>query len=397
MSTAIDFCYDCLGSNPDLGYPNLAAPDLAPDQFDTVWPCVVPLRLLMYLQQFGFSFRTHLVPSAPLGAWYPVALAWHDFDCDYFALISTEAKHRARRGEIRFLFYYHEGDHPGRIQERFDLLCDHHCLPRTCYLFVSSNSSADQHQNCYYFNDHEYFLSYINRRQNAVPANNTARGFEFTALNRIHKWWRATVMSDLWSAGLLDHSLWSYNTVLAEGDRPEDNPISIDYQAHLVDTMQHFLSSGPYECDGSDQVKHNDHRHVNIDLYRQSYCHLVIETLFDVDQSGGAFLTEKTFKCLKFGQPFVIVGPVGSLEVLRQSGYRVFDHAIDNSYDTIEDNTQRWIAIRHCIQTIQQQDMHAWYLDCLEDVLHNQWLFDTKSHGALDRLANRLTADSHAV
>jgi hypothetical protein len=123
----------------------------------------------------------------------------------------------------------------------------------------------------------------------------------------------------------------------------------------------------------------------------------VIETLFDVDQSGGAFLTEKTFKCLKFGQPFVIIGPVGSLEILRRSGYRVFDHAIDNTYDTITDNTQRWFAAKQSILRIQQRDMHEWYLDCLEDVLHNQWLFNTKAHGTLDQLASKLTANPNTI
>ena len=205
----VDFCYESLGNNPDLGYPNLALPDLMPDQFDVTWPCVLPLRLLMYLQQFGFHFRAHAVSSAPTGAWYPIALAWHDFDCDYFALIPNDTKHRIRQNEIRLLFYYHEGDHPGRIKQRFDSLCDQYRLPRSCYLFISANSSASQYQNCWYFNDHEYFLNYINRKQRWSLANGDVRTYEFSALNRIHKCWRAAVMSDLHHRGLLNHSLWS--------------------------------------------------------------------------------------------------------------------------------------------------------------------------------------------
>jgi len=393
----IDFCYDSLGQNSDLGYPNLAKPDLGPDQFDVTWPRVLPLRLLMYLQQFGFQFRAHTVNSAPRGAWYPVALAWHDFDCDYFDLISSAAKHRARDAHIRFLFYYHEGDNPGRIKQRFDALCDQHGLPRSCYLFVSANSAADQQDCCYYFNDHEYFLSYINRRQTAAPADSSVRSYEFTALNRTHKWWRATIMSDLRQQGTLDHSLWSYNTALNDHDKPEDNPIRQDHCADSTRILQDFLAQGPYHCDGADAVLHNDHRHINTDLYRDSYCHLVIETLFDVDQSGGTFLTEKTFKCLKFGQPFVIIGPVGSVAALRRVGYRMFDHAIDHSYDTITDNTLRWLAVKQCILDIQQQDMHAWYLRCLPDVLHNQWLFMTKSHAVLDQLVKTLAVDRNPV
>jgi len=283
------------------------------------------------------------------------------------------------------------------LRSRFDLLCDRYSLPRSCYLFVSANSSADHYDNFLYFNDHEYFLAYINRRQSVALADSPVRPYEFTALNRIHKWWRAAVMSDLQHQGVLDRSLWSYNTKITEDDRPEDNPIRLDQQADWHQIMQEFLNQGPYVCDSSDAVSHNDHRHINADLYCQSYCHLVIETLFDVDQSGGTFLTEKTYKCLKFGQPFVIVGPVGSLAVLRASGYRVFDHMIDNSYDLIVDNTERWLAVKNSILEIKHQDMHQWYLGCLDDVHHNQWHFSTKGHAALDRLVSRLTAHTHIV
>ena len=387
----INFCYDDLGPNPDLGYPNLAQPSLQPDQFDDTWPRSLPLRLLMYLQQFGLPFRAHTVESAPAGSWYPVALAWHDFDCDYFALIPQKTLTRVKAREIKILFYYHEGDHPGRIQERLDLLCIKHGLPAECYLFVSANSAADLYHNCLYFNDHEYFLSYINRRQEPVRAAETVRPYEFTALNRIHKWWRASVMSDLWQQGVLDRSLWSYNTQLTEDDSPADNPIRLDALPDWPHTVDRFLAQGPYMCDSADAGQHNDHRLINTELYTMSYCGLVIETLFDVDQSGGAFLTEKTYKCLKFGQPFVIIGPVGSLAVLRRSGYRVFDHMIDNTYDSMVDNTERWMAARQSIMDIKSQDMHQWYLGCLEDVHHNQWNFATKNHAALDRLARRLT------
>lgn len=393
----INFCYDSLGPNPDLGYPNLAQPALQSDEFDTTWPRVLPLRLLMYLQQFGHAFKSWHISQAPHRSWYPIALGWHDFDCDYFDLISAMAKHRARSKEIRFLFYYHEGDHPGRIRQRFDLLCDQHCLPRSCYLFVSANSAATQYENFLYFNDHEYFLSYINRRQSAIPAESAVRAYQFTALNRTHKWWRAAIMSDLHHRGVLDTSLWSYNTKVTEDDKPEDNPIKLDQQGQWWRLIHHFLSQGPYVCDGTNAAAHNDHRHVNTDLYLKSYCHLVIETLFDADQSGGTFLTEKTYKCTKFGQPFVIIGPPGSLQVLRDSGYRVFDNMIDNSYDQIIDNTERWAAVKKTILDIKTKDMHQWYLGCLDDVRHNQWNFATKNQGALDHLVQRLTANTHFI
>lgn len=382
----ISFCFDNLGDY-GIGYPNLAKSSLDPNEFDTTWPRVLPLRLLMYLRRAGVEFDVHLVSDAPRGSWYPVAWGWHDFDCDYFDLMSTQVHQQLKSRNIRVLFYYHEGDHPGHIQNRLDQLCQQHELPADCYLFISANSAANHLERCRYFNDHEYFFSYINRYQQYVTAIDTPRRFEFTALNRIHKWWRASVMSDLHHHKVLERSLWSYNTACTIDDAELDNPLELDSQPGWRQWVRDFLAGGPYICDTPNDSAHNDHRMINTDLYVNSYCHLVIETLFDVDGSGGAFLTEKTFKCIKYGQPFVIIGPVGSLEVLRQQGYRVFDHAIDNSYDTIENNTQRWFAVKHAIQRIQQQDMYQWYLRCLDDVRHNQQVFESMSHCSLQKLA----------
>jgi hypothetical protein len=83
--------------------------------------------------------------------------------------------------------------------------------------------------------------------------------------------------------------------------------------------------------------------------------------------------------------------PAGSLAALRESGYRTFDHAVDNTYDTVADNNQRYLAVKKAIIEIQQQDIYQWYLRCLDDVQHNQWQFDTKANGTLDRLVRKLT------
>ena len=113
--------------------------------------------------------------------------------------------------------------------------------------------------------------------------------------------------------------------------------------------------------------------------FANSYCHIVLETHFDADQSGGAFLTEKTFKPIKHGQMFFIAGPAGSLQTLRDLGYRTFDHVLDNGYDLETDNTQRW---RLLCQNMQQAqfDLPRLHAQACTDIEHNQQLFlDTKT------------------
>jgi hypothetical protein len=387
----INFCYDSLGSNLDLGYPNLAQLDLKPDQFDHTWPRTLPLRLLIYLQRFNLEFKAHVVDQAPSGSWYPVALAWHDFDCDYIALISSQLLSRIRNREIRILFYYHEGDNPSRIKQRIDQLCINHRLPYDCYVFVSANTAASELENFYYFPDHEYFFQYVNRRQPISDVSDELRSYQFTALNRTHKWWRASCMADLLGLGVLDRSLWSYNTKCTVDDREEDNPLQLHSISGWQDAVKDFVNNGPYFCDSDNDQLHNDHRRVPENLYRDSYCHLVIETLFDADQSNGAFLTEKTYKAIKFGQPFVIIGTAHSLRTLRQHGYKTFDHVIDNSYDEIVDNTQRWLAVRKSILGIQSRDMHKWFLECLPDIRHNQKIFNSVQRIALNSIQRKLS------
>ena len=116
----------------------------------------------------------------------------------------------------------------------------------------------------------------------------------------------------------------------------------------------------------------------------------MLETLFDVDGSGAAFLTEKTFKCLKHGHLFLIAGGPGSIQCLRDLGYRTFDHLIDHSYDTIANNTDRYIALRAEIERLNSLDLHELYISAIPDLIHNQQLFLAPKTDRLNSLLERL-------
>jgi hypothetical protein len=69
----------------------------------------------------------------------------------------------------------------------------------------------------------------------------------------------------------------------------------------------------------------------------ESLLYLVTET---VATGRRHHLTEKTFKPIALGMPFVIVGTRGSLEYLRSYGFRTFDGIWDESYDLAEDDVR---------------------------------------------------------
>ena len=69
----------------------------------------------------------------------------------------------------------------------------------------------------------------------------------------------------------------------------------------------------------------------------ESLLYLVTET---VATGRRHHLTEKTFKPIALGMPFVIVGTRGSLEYLRSYGFRTFEGIWDESYDQAEDDVR---------------------------------------------------------
>jgi hypothetical protein len=189
----------------------------------------------------------------------------------------------------------------------------------------------------------------------------------------------------------LDRSIWSYHTDCALNDDPADNPIQLDAETGWRSRTESFVAGGPYRCDELNLQKQNDHHYVNTALYTNSYFQIVIETHFDADQSGGTFITEKTWKPIKFGQPFVVIGPAGTLSALRASGYSVFDDVLDNTYDTVQDNTERYFAVRDLIESMQQQGVAKLFQKCLVGIKQNQINFEARSQSSLNTLLERLT------
>jgi hypothetical protein len=292
------------------------------------------------------------------------------------------------KGLVKLLFYYEEGDDPAAIKTRLDQQCDLHKLGQLNYWFVSGNTAANQLKNFCYFPGHELLYWQRNRLQPAMTIPSGPRPYEFTLLSRAHKWWRATAVQDLVARGLLDSSLWSYNTGCDIADAREHNPIETG--AILDLHIDRFVAQGPYRCDTLTTDQHNDHAYLAPELIQHSYCSIVLETLFDAGGSGGAFVTEKTFKCLKHGHPFVIAGCAGTVQLLRDLGYRTFDSAIDHSYDLIANNTDRWLALAQEIQRLRSQNMSVWFESCRTDLEHNQQVFLASKWSRLNTLYERL-------
>ena len=102
----------------------------------------------------------------------------------------------------------------------------------------------------------------------------------------------------------------------------------------------------------------------------ESLLYLVTET---VATGRRLHLTEKTFKPIALGMPFVIVGTKGSLEYLRSYGFRTFEGIWDESYDDAEDNVriERIASLLRSLDELPVDAKQDLFDRCREVIEHN--------------------------
>jgi hypothetical protein len=102
----------------------------------------------------------------------------------------------------------------------------------------------------------------------------------------------------------------------------------------------------------------------------ESLLYLVTET---VATGRRLHLTEKTFKPIALGMPFVIVGTQGSLKYLRSYGFRTFEGIWDESYDDAEDDVriERITSLLRSLDELSPEGKQDLFEQCREVIDHN--------------------------
>lgn len=133
--------------------------------------------------------------------------------------------------------------------------------------------------------------------------------------------------------------------------------------------IRHLL---PYEYDVNLR-KNNPTHDKNIEKFTDSYLHVVAETYF-FNRTDQLFFSEKIFKPVVFMQPFVLFSQTGSLQAFRNLGFKTFPTIIDESYDEIIDDIQRYNMAMTSVKNFISQDIetiHSQIRSILPDLMYN--------------------------
>jgi len=345
-------------------------------------PYVMPMTLHRFLDNHSIKYDLVNVEDADHSAWYNVNLYFFDFNCDYFTYLNPRVLYKIRHKELRLLFTYGEPDDPYAIDKRLRELCEIHDIDRESIFFVSGNTVADSIDGMAYVCESEYLFEI----QNTVipePTIFERKTKKYTCLNRVHKQYRKEFVYNLWKDGLTENAYVSYSNVVNK-DTSDDFAIvnddfikPINKQSENIEYISNdFDQVLPMSADNLNTDNHNDHS-LSVDyLFTDSYWNIVMETYLNA--TGGVFLTEKTFKPIKYGQPFVILGTTNSLQYLQEQGYKTFSPWIDESYDQEQDVRFRWYAIMEITRKIagtSLEDLHKQHTEMTSVILHNQAWF----------------------
>lgn len=147
---------------------------------------------------------------------------------------------------------------------------------------------------------------------------------------------------------------------------------------NLEEADKKIKSLVPYEIDTQHLSPEQKKSFYPIDnnkkeLYQNSYVHITSETQFN--EYTSPFFSEKTWRPIMNLQPFIFIGNPGSLEKLRELGFKTFHPFINESYDLIKNDRQRFLALEQEIKKFSEmpiEEIHSWYYSILNTLIHNR-------------------------
>jgi hypothetical protein len=188
----------------------------------------------------------------------------------------------------------------------------------------------------------------------------------------------------LYTAKLLDNSITSIKKINSDGVSVSDLKLvneefslnNFDFLTHIPENIVDSSSSAHYSV--ADVVN--------------TKISIILETIFDGTK---IHLTEKIFRPIACGHPFMLAAGPGSLEYLKSYGFKTFSPWIDESYDAEPNSLSRLKKIVEAMQefsNLPAQIKQKTYLEIKKIADYNkQWFFsDEFINRVNDELVNNI-------
>lgn len=143
-------------------------------------------------------------------------------------------------------------------------------------------------------------------------------------------------------------------------------PLSIDIDIPVACTQ---FNSDP----GADTAIHENKRKSQdpVNSYYECFCAIIQESRVTQPWPN---ISEKTLNAIKSYRPFVMSGAPGTLQMLKEMGFKTFDKYWSEEYDTIQSNSDRLVSVCETIDYINSfsiEELKQMYNDMIPILEHN--------------------------
>ena len=135
--------------------------------------------------------------------------------------------------------------------------------------------------------------------------------------------------------------------MLINGKSPERTKLYDRLTPALSDNIYSYIGHGVPLQNAQDQEYNNMtwQRYIDPSWYTSTRFSIVVESvigpLYVPLANDGINVSEKTLKPCAFKHPSIVWGQAGTLAWQKRQGFETFDHCVDESYDTVEDEDIR--------------------------------------------------------
>lgn len=177
--------------------------------------------------------------------------------------------------------------------------------------------------------------------------------------------YRANLVSELHTNGLVDSGLISYNPPSGEEIIASADSYAILPTAHKVNIHRNIdILTKPLVIDTKPHGALS--AEINIEDMQRAFVNLVTETVF---YENKVHLTEKIFKPIIAKIPFLLMSGSGNLAYLKKYGFKTFGDYWDEGYDDMTNNVDRFNAIMSILKDLSNRPHHE-LVDMKKDMTH---------------------------
>lgn len=249
-------------------------------------------------------------------------------------------------------------------------IMDKHEIPRHKIIFMTGSIDIDNINNT-------WGIRIVSPDWNEIVLSTSAAEFEnindktlpklnkFICLNNMWQHHRVHLLWKLHKKDLLKHFGFSFKKLqpntnkefhevlvnLTTGLFTDEERATIEEDGREIDKIL------PLQVDDlSKTTMHLSHSYLSEHTRYNFY--IVPETSFynfNGNTYQGVHASEKIFKPILYKMPFIVIGPPGVLAALHKKGYKTFGHLIDERYDAIENDRERFAAILNLIEDLSNR------------------------------------------